>query len=352
MLKNKISILQSARLVFFAGLLLMNYAAAAQQANLQQVPSDRDDLRGNEEKKSSTLEDFMKEFRNYYADVYYSFQSKDLKTVKVWYQDLSSSDKNYPDRVLKNVLETAGLTFEKVNSVYVIRISNVMAKGGNTVLPSFLLNSSAVAQTIKGKVVSSGTVLQGVTVSEKGTANSTLTDARGNFSLQVKNLDATLVFSSIGYLTLEVALKGRSDLSIELQPESKELEGVVVTALGITRDKKSLGYSVGQIKGEDMNRVSQTNVLNSMAGKVAGVTISSTGSAATSSVSMVIRGIRSLNNDNQPLFVIDGVPVQNTMNNITSIGNGNDVDYGNAISDLKVRALRHYMVPVPVMVWY
>lgn len=334
MLKNKISILQSARLVFFAGLLLMNYAAAAQQTNLRQVISDQDDLRSNEEKKSSTLEDFMKEFRNYYADVYYSFQSKDLRTVKVWYQDLSSSDKNYPDKVLKNVLETAGLTFEKVNSVYVIRIGNVMAKGGNTVFPSFQLNQSTVAQTVKGRVVSSGTALQGATVSEKGTTNSTFTDAGGNFSLQVKNLNATLVFSSIGYITLEVALKGRSDLSIELQPDSKQLEGVVVTALGITRDKKSLGYSVGQIKGEDMNRVSQTNVLNSMAGKVAGVTISSTGSAATSSVSMVIRGIRSLNNDNQPLFVIDGVPVQNTMNNITTIGNGNDVDYGNAISDL------------------
>ncbi len=334
MLKNKISILQSARLVFFVGLLLMNYAAAAQQTNLRQVLSDQDDLRGNEEKKSSTLEDFMKEFRNYYADVYYSFQSKDLRTVKVWYQDLSSSDKNYPDKVLKNVLETAGLTFEKVNSVYVIRTGNIMAKGGNTVFPSFQFSQSTVAQTVKGKVVSSGTALQGVTVSEKGTTNSTFTDADGNFSLQVKNLNATLVFSSIGYITLEVALKGRSDLSIELQSESKELEGVVVTALGITRDKKSLGYSVGQIKGEDMNRVSQTNVLNSMAGKVAGVTISSTGSAATSSVSMVIRGIRSLNNDNQPLFVIDGVPVQNTMNNITSIGNGNDVDYGNAISDL------------------
>ena len=209
-----------------------------------------------------------------------------------------------------------------------------MAKGGNTVFPSFQLNQSTVAQTVKGRVVSSGTALQGATVSEKGTTNSTFTDAGGNFSLQVKNLNATLVFSSIGYITLEVALKGRSDLSIELQPDSKQLEGVVVTALGITRDKKSLGYSVGQIKGEDMNRVSQTNVLNSMAGKVAGVTISSTGSAATSSVSMVIRGIRSLNNDNQPLFVIDGVPVQNTMNNITTIGNGNDVDYGNAISDL------------------
>lgn len=187
---------------------------------------------------------------------------------------------------------------------------------------------------VKGRVSSGSTPLEGVTVAEKGTRNITTTDAQGNFSITVAKSSSVLVITYVGYTTREVAVDGRANINIELQSESKELEGVVVTALGITREKKSLGYSVGQIAGEDMNRVSQTNMLNSMAGKVSGVTISSTGSAATSSVSMVIRGMRSLNSDNQPLFVIDGVPVQNSLNNITSIGNGNDVDYGNAISDI------------------
>ncbi|HEV2479024.1 MAG TPA: SusC/RagA family TonB-linked outer membrane protein, partial [Puia sp.] len=116
---------------------------------------------------------------------------------------------------------------------------------------------------------------------------------------------------------------------------SQQMSGVVVTALGITRDKRSLGYDVGLVSGEDMNRVPEDNMLTSMSGKVSGVTVTTTGSSPTSSVSVVIRGIRSLNNDNQPLFVVDGVPMQNSMNNIgLNNGSGNDVDYGNVISDI------------------
>ncbi len=111
------------------------------------------------------------------------------------------------------------------------------------------------------------------------------------------------------------------------------LEEVVVTALGIKREEKSLGYSVGKVAGEELTRVAQENVLNSMAGKVSGVTINSTGGTG-SSVSMVIRGATSLSSDNQPLFVVDGIPMSNTVNNIGGFGDDNRVDYGNSISDL------------------
>ncbi len=106
-----------------------------------------------------------------------------------------------------------------------------------------------------------------------------------------------------------------------------------MTALGIKREERSLGYSVGKIDGRDLSRVAQENVLNLMAGKVPGVTIRSTGGTG-SSVSMIIRGATSLSNDNQPLFVVDGVPLANTLNNISQIGNDNRADYGNAISSL------------------
>ena len=189
---------------------------------------------------------------------------------------------------------------------------------------------------VRGKVSDNSGPLVGVTVSEKDNTRATTTNSLGNFELSVSKPDAILVFSFVGYKSYEQPVNSQHDINVTLQTgTSQELSGVVVTALGITRAKKSLGYSVGEIKGDDVNRVSQTNVLNGMAGKVSGVNISATGSTPTSSVSVVIRGIRSLNNDNQPLFVIDGVPVKNSLSNVgTNNGSDNDVDYGNAISDL------------------
>ena len=186
---------------------------------------------------------------------------------------------------------------------------------------------------VKGTVSDQDGAIPGVTVTEKGTVNAVTTDRTGNFSIKVKNESATLVFSNVGYRTIEMPVGGRARLDITLDKQSTELSGVVVTALGISRSKKSLGYSVEEVDGKEMNRVAQENVLNSMSGKVAGVTINQTG-AAGSSVSMVIRGATSLNNDNQPLFVVDGVPLANSLNNISQVGNDNRVDYGNAIGGI------------------
>ena len=195
----------------------------------------------------------------------------------------------------------------------------------------------AQGRTIRGKVAdSNGSPLAGANISEKGGKKGIISDAEGNFSLTVSSPEAVLVFSYVGYKSVEVPVKGQSFINATLEASNGNiLSVVVVTALGITRNKRSLGYDVGQIAGEDMNRVAQTNAMSSMAGKVSGVVVSQTGANPTSSVSIVIRGIRSLNGDNQPLFVIDGVPLQNSMNNIgVNNGNGNDVDYGNVISDI------------------
>lgn len=189
---------------------------------------------------------------------------------------------------------------------------------------------------VRGKVSDASGPLAGVNVVERRSNKGATTDAQGNFALHISGPNATLVFSFVGYNTIEVPVNGQAFISATLQAgNSSTLSGVVVTALGITRNKRSLGYDVGQISGDDMNHVAQSNVMSSMAGKVSGVVVSQTGANPTSSVSVVIRGIRSLNSDNQPLFVIDGVPLQNSMNNIgVNNGNGNDVDYGNVISDL------------------
>ncbi len=189
--------------------------------------------------------------------------------------------------------------------------------------------------TITGKVTSAddGNPLPGVNVYVKGTQIGTITDSEGTYSLTVGDENGTLVFSYIGYATQEVLIGGRAAIDVTLELSAESLDEVVVTALGIKREEKSLGYSVGKVDGGDLTRIAQENVLNGLAGKMPGVTINSTGGTG-SSVSMVIRGATSLVNDNQPLFVVDGVPIANTLNNITEIGRDNKVDYGNAISNL------------------
>ncbi len=198
-----------------------------------------------------------------------------------------------------------------------------------------LLTVSLYAQVnVSGTVKSdAGELLPGVSIIVKGTNTGVVTNIDGNYSISAPNAQSVLLFSFVGMQPQEVAINGKSVIDVTLVTSSIGVDEVVVTALGISREKKSLGYSVGEVQGEDITRVAQENVLNSLAGKVSGVQISQTG-ATGSSVSMVIRGASSLTSDNQPLFVVDGVPMNNTLNNISTIGNGNLADYGNSISDL------------------
>ena len=197
--------------------------------------------------------------------------------------------------------------------------------------------STMVAQTrtITGKITASsdGTGIPGVNIQVKGTQKGTSSNASGTYSLEVSGASPVLSFTSIGFDAQEIKVGNRNVVDVVMSSSTQELNEVVVTALGIKREEKSLGYSVGKVSGKDLNRVITENVLNGLSGKLAGVSINATG-ATGSSVSMIIRGAKSLSNDNQPLFVIDGVPVINTLNNIGQVGNDNRVDYGNAISDL------------------
>ncbi|MCE6992279.1 SusC/RagA family TonB-linked outer membrane protein [Dyadobacter sp. CY323] len=198
------------------------------------------------------------------------------------------------------------------------------------------LNAKVLDKTVRGKITAKtdGSAMPGVNVILKGTQIGTTSDAGGNYTITVDERNKpVLVFSYIGHETQEITIGNESVINISLVEGAETLNEAVVTALGISREKRSLGYSVGEIDGKDISRVAQENVLNSMAGKVPGVTISSTGGTG-SSVSMIIRGATSLSNDNQPLFVVDGVPITNTLNNISQIGNDNRVDYGNAISSI------------------
>jgi len=198
-----------------------------------------------------------------------------------------------------------------------------------------LLAGNTYSQTkVSGVVKSnSGELLPGVNVLVKGTYTGVITDLNGKYIIAVPGTQSILVFSFIGFESQEIAVNGKSVIDVTMSESSIAIDEVVVTALGISREKKSLGYSVAEVKGEAIQKVAQENVLNSLAGKVAGVSINST-SGAGSSVSMVIRGASSLTSDNQPLFVVDGIPMINTLNNVQQMGSDNRADFGNAISDL------------------
>ncbi len=187
---------------------------------------------------------------------------------------------------------------------------------------------------VSGVVTSAdeGFGLPGLSIVIKGTNSGTVTDHEGRYVLEASSNDV-LVFSFVGFETQEVSIGGRSVIDISMQASMHSLDEVVVTALGIEREERSLGYSVAKVSGEEFTRVAQENFLNSMSGKVSGVTINSTGGVG-STTSVIIRGATSLSTDNQPLFVVDGVPMRNEFHNVGGFGSDNRVDYGNAIADL------------------
>ncbi len=183
---------------------------------------------------------------------------------------------------------------------------------------------------IKGKITDETQMpLPGVSLVVKGTSIGITTDVNGEFTLKVPQDAKTLVISFVGMETVEADISQKSVINVSLAPVTVGVADVVVTALGMKREKKALGYSVAEVKGELLTETPQMNVLTGLQGKVAGVRISQMNGNAGASVNIIIRGAKSLSNDNQPLFVIDGVPVANTSTNLY-----NGADMGNAISDL------------------
>ncbi len=188
-------------------------------------------------------------------------------------------------------------------------------------------------QTIKVKGVvkdAAGPVI-GATVMEKGTPNNgTVTDLDGNFTLTVKS-GATLVISYVGMKSVEVKASS-SPVTVVLEDDSKALNEVVVTALGIKRDRKALGYGLDEVKGDAFEKAKETNVINSMAGRVAGLVVSQTAGGASGSTRVILRGSTEMTGNNQPLYVVDGVPLDNT--NFGSASTAGGYDLGDGISSI------------------
>ena len=205
------------------------------------------------------------------------------------------------------------------------------------VMVSFLATSvMAQERTISGRVTGeeTGTPVPGVNVILKGTTVGTVTDIDGNYKLNVPEEGGTLVYSFIGLTTEEVRIGDQTVINMGMTADIRQLSEVVVTALGIEREERSLGYSIQEVDGEEMNTVPTDNFLNSLSGRVAGLQIKNNTNFGGSN-NVVIRGQTSLTQNNQPLFVVDGVPISNLNTNNTGQTTGRSgYDYGNAASDI------------------
>ena len=193
---------------------------------------------------------------------------------------------------------------------------------------------SALAQNVTGVVsdAASGEPVPSVSVKEKGTNNAAITNFDGKYSIKVGD-NAVLVFSSMGYASEEGTVTGNT-YDVSLTTSSNKLDEVVITAFGISRDKKSIGYAVQEVGGAEVSKVKDANFMSSLSGKVAGVNIRQSGTMG-GSANVVIRGYSSLTGNNQALFVVDGIPISNAITNTSDQQTGRGgYDYGNAAMDI------------------
>jgi TonB-linked SusC/RagA family outer membrane protein len=218
--------------------------------------------------------------------------------------------------VLTRLLANSGFTFTQLENNLIVITSK-----------DEVVNNAV----IHGKVLDeNGLAFPGVSVKIKGTSTGTVTDANGQFSVNTPD-NAVLQFSFLGYETQEVAVDGKTDITVKMATSSKSLSEVVVTALGIKKDERKLGYAVTTVGGDVLNKAKESNVALSLEGRVAGVSVSGTNGGPGSTASLLLRGVTSLT-AGQPLYVINGVPMDNTQRGAS--GEWGGADYGDGISNI------------------
>ncbi len=203
------------------------------------------------------------------------------------------------------------------------------------VLAAFGGRAQAQDRAIEGTVVDAQTnPIPGVNVLVKGTTQGTITDIDGKYRIGITEEAEALVFSFVGYETLEVPIGTRSIVDVDLTEDARQLGEVVVTALGVERETKALGYAVEEVQGTSITQARETNLVNSLSGRVAGVNVTGASTTVGGSARITIRGESSLNiNKNQPLFIVNGVPINNNV--VGSAGSGNlETDYGNGAGEI------------------
>ena len=240
---------------------------------------------------------------------FYNHQQVDVdRTISVKLQDVTLNV------ALDEIFKSTNIRYKiSGQQILLYKMDRSMLEGRG-VLPETLTEAEvhylAGVFSVSGTVRSEeGETLPGVNIIEKGTTNGTITDSEGKYTLVTADADAVLVFSSVGYATQEIVLAGRSVIDIMMAQDIKALSEVVVTAFGIEKEKKALSYSVQEVSGEQLSAVGNTNLVNALQGKVAGVIVKQSSGEPGSRSQITIRGSRSFVGNNEPLYVVDGMPV-------------------------------------------
>lgn len=233
--------------------------------------------------------------------------------------------------VLTQILAPQNIDFELVRDRVILRKAEVKlnfetSSGGEEVAPKRIVSGTVSDERGGG--------LPGVNILLKGTQRGTITDENGRFSIEVPADPAVLVFSFVGFTSREVPVGNESELTVQLVPEAKSLDEVVVTAFGMERKRESLVYSVTEVKGEEFTQAREVNIGNALTGKIAGVNATSMASGPGSSSRVVIRGNGSLNGNNQPLYVVNGMPISNRPATINDQADGATTDLGDGITSI------------------
>ncbi|MEO0334021.1 MAG: carboxypeptidase-like regulatory domain-containing protein, partial [Bacteroidota bacterium] len=287
-----------------------------------------------QDEQTATLESLLIAYEKKYQ-VSIIFNSDEIGKQKI----SKLVDDSTLDSSLKRLLDPIGLTFKKIDdNVYVVKRAKKRQKSIKKIEPSGTILSAnlptkrvkrlsskvqsyevKVAQTITGKVTDADTneSLPGVNILAKGTTTGTVTDIEGNYRLTVADDVTALVFSSIGYQTVEEAINGRSTINLSLTPDVQSLEEVVVVGYGSVK-RRDLTGSVASISSEEIQAVPVASPEQAIQGRVPGVQVTQASAAPGGGVSIRIRGSNSVNAGNEPLYVIDGFPVysDNTLSNV------------------------------------
>ena len=229
------------------------------------------------------------------------------------------------------------LTFTKYTSSY------LRQQLGSIALLLCTITGYAQERTITGTVTSSevGEPVPGVNVLVKGTTIGTVTNIDGDYRLQVPEDETTLQFSFIGYATQEATIGNQTTIDVVLESDLQSLEEVVVTAVGIEQSKRQLGYTIQEIDGESVAKANETNLVNALNSKVAGVNVYGSSGAPGASANIRIRGNTSITGSNSPLFVVDGIPINNDTYSSDAVGG---VDQSNRAIDINPADIKNLTV--------
>ena len=225
--------------------------------------------------------------------------------------------------VLNDLFKETSITFEIFETQIILtKVAPPVVDSGS------ILSNNKIQQEISGVVTdTNGQPIPGVSILEKGTTNGTATDFDGNYAITASSSSAILVFRSLGFATKEIAVGQSTEINVALEEDSQALDEVVVTALGIKQETRKLGYSVAKVDADEVNVNRSSNFMNSLQGKVAGVNVSALGTGPGGSSKVRIRGQSSISGTNNPLIVVNGVPIDNTSfgTNIGSSGSSGEL---------------------------